>query len=222
LKQGYEDNLSRLWHWISLSNLVQQYDESLSEALATGEFLLWDAKQFHPAWDTQRQSVIEWVCKASRFFDLAQPADLWITFPPEPLILPNPTADTSKPKSNDAAPVAIVTGLGLVVGGPVGAAVLGGASYLLNQISSPQNTPPVTNQSTQSYRDVAFEYLKEWQQRAEKALEAYDTAAAAIINCPLTADLLEDTATERHQLQFLRSTLLSLEDCLESNSKLHR
>jgi Dynamin family len=222
LKQGYEDNLSRLRHWIFLSNLVQQYGESLCEALAAGKFLLWDAKQFHPAWDTQRQSVIEWVRKASRFFDLSQPADLWIAFPPEPCIPPNPAADMPKPKSNDSAPVAIATGLGLVVGGPVGAAVLGGASYLLNQISAPKNTPPLPNQSAQSYRDVAFEYLKEWQQRAEKALEAYDTAAAAIINCPLTADLPEDAATEQHQLQFLRSTLLSLEDCLEENSRSRR
>jgi Dynamin family len=220
LKQGYEDNLSRLRHWISLSNLVQQYGESLSEALARGEFLLWDAKQFHPAWDTQRQSVIEWVRKASRFFDLAQPADLWIAFPPEPLISPNPTADAPKPKSNDTAPVAIATGLGLVVGGPVGAAVMGGASYLLNQISSPKNTPSVPNQSAQSHRDTAFEYLKNWQQKAEQALDSYDTVATVIINCPLAADVLENTTTEHHQLQFLRSMLLFLEDCLSQHSGL--
>ncbi len=222
LKQGYEDSMSRLRHWISLSNLLQQYGDSLAEALATGEFLLWDAKQFHPAWDAQRQSVIEWVRKSSRFFELSQPADLWIAFPPEPRISPNPTADTSKPKSKDATPVAIATGLGLVVGGPVGAAVLGGASYLLNQISSPKSAPPAPGQLAQFHREAAFEYLKDWHQRAERAINAYDKAAAASINCPLTADPPESTATEQHRLQFLRSTLSSLEDSLKQHSRLNR
>jgi Dynamin family len=218
LRQGYEDSIIRLRHWISLTNLVQQHGGSLSEALAAGEFQLWEAKQFHPAWDAQRQSIIEWVRKSSDFFDLPRPADLWITFPPEPSILPSTPDDAPKPKSNEAAPVAIATGLGLVMGGPVGAAVLGGASYLLNQISAPKSTPPIPSQLAQSHRDIAFEYLKDWQQRAEQALDAYDTVAATIINCPLVAEPTENNAPQ-HQLQFLRSTLLSLEECLESYSR---
>ncbi len=40
-------------------------------------------------------------------------------------MLPSTSEDEPKPDSNKAAPVEIATGLGLVIGGPVGAAVLG-------------------------------------------------------------------------------------------------
>jgi hypothetical protein len=219
LKQGYEDSIMHLRHWISLTNLVQQYGESLSEALATEEFRQWDAKQFHPAWDANRQSVIEWVRKASLFFDLPRPADLWIAFPPDPKVPTHPPTDTPKSNAKDAAPVAIATGLGLVMGGPIGAAVLGGASYLLNQISPTKSTPLVPDQSAQFYQAAAFEYLKNWRQIAAQALDAYDTAVMAVINCPLTADPSESNTTEQHRLQFLRSALLSLEDYLDKCPK---
>jgi Dynamin family len=219
LKQGYEESMMNLRHWVSLTNLVQQYGESLSEALATDEFRQWDAQQFHPDWDANRQSVIEWVRKASLFFDLPRPADLWIAFPPDPKVSIYQSADAPKSHSKDAAPVAIATGLGLVMGGPVGAAVLGGASYLLNQISPTKSTSLGPNQSAQSSQEVAFKYLKNWQQIAVQALDAYDTAVTSVINCPLTVDLSESNSTEQHRLQFLQSALLSLEDCLDKYSK---
>lgn len=219
LQRGYRDSISHLRDWLAYPNLLQTYGQSLTEALRTGTFIVWEANQLRPNWETHRKAVIHWVHKTCDFFSLSQPVDLWLSFPPEPTLdIPSPqTPAAPKAKADEAAPVAIATGLGLVMGGPVGAAVLGGASYLLNRIAPPnQNTPPSEDniQGEQIYRDAAAQYLMQWSQVALQALETYEENAKAAIDSPLTAEVSESMTPQQHHLQFLRSTLTALEDVL--------
>jgi Dynamin family len=222
LQKGYYDSISHLRDWLTYPNLLQNYGQSLTEALRTGTFLIWDTNQLRPDWEIHRKAVIPWVHKACDFFSLPQPVDLWLAFPPEPAldIIPSAPSTAPKAKTDEVAPVAIATGLGLVMGGPVGAAVLGGASYLLNRIVPPeQNTPPSANniQADQIYRNAAAQYLMKWSQVALQALEIYEENVKAVINCPLTAEVSKSTTLQQHQLYFLRSTLTALDDILLHN-----
>lgn len=222
LQEGYYDSISHLRDWLTYPNLLQNYGQNLTEALRTGTFLIWDTNQLRPDWETHRKAVIHWVHKACEFFSLAQPVDLWLAFPPEPTlhILPPEPPSAPKSKTDEVAPVAIATGLGLVMGGPVGAAVLGGASYLLNRIvPHEQNTPPSANniQANQLYRNAAAQYLMQWSQLALQGLEIYEENVKSVINCPLTAEVSKSTTLQQHQLHFLRSTLTALDDILLHN-----
>jgi Dynamin family len=216
LQKGHRDRISSLRDWLAYPNLLQNYGQSLTEAFCTDTFASWEANQFRPDWETHRKAATHWVHKACDFFKLPQPADLWLLFPPAPTLdTPSPDATLApKSKADEAAPVAIATGLGLVMGGPVGAAVMGGASFLLNRMApaTPNSSPSTNNvQTEQIYRNAAAEYLMQWSQAALQALETYEENAKAAIDCPLTAKISESNTPQQHQLHFLRSTLAALE-----------
>ncbi len=220
LQKGYEDSLTRLQDWLTLPNLLQTYGTTLTDALRLGEFIIWEAKQLRPEWDSHRQAVIHWVHKTCDFFSLDQPVDPWLAFPPEPSvkIAEQPSTELkAKSKVDEAAPVAIATGLGLMMGGPVGAAVLGGASFLLNQIATPQQSGAPTPEASlvdQAYRDATYAYLQEWHQMALQTMETYKAEAKEVIYCSLTVDVSEQNTAQQHQLRFLRSTLTALDETL--------
>jgi hypothetical protein len=221
LQKGHCDRISSLRDWLAYPNLIQNYGQSLTDAFRTGTFAIWEANQLHPAWETQRKSATHWVHKACDFFKLPQPADLWLLFPPEPTLeIPSPAiTPTPKSKTDEAAPVAIATGLGLVMGGPVGAAVMGGASFLLNRMaptvqSSLSSVDNAKAQSDPLYRNVAAEYLMQWSQAALQALETYEETVKAIIYSPITTEVSKPNTPQQHQLRFLRSTLTALEDAM--------
>jgi hypothetical protein len=113
----------------------------------------------------QQQTIAEWVNKACEFFEKEQPIALLISFPPSPQVsLPEPPPPPAQ-KSNDSevAPVAIATGLGWLLGGPVGAAVVGGASYILNKRTGyekpPESSEAYLNQVTEICSEAAKNYL---------------------------------------------------------------
>lgn len=220
LQKGYRDSISRLRDWLAYPNLLQNYGQTLTEAFRMGTFIIWEANQLRPDWETHRKAATHWVYKACDFFSLPQPVDLWLSFPPEPTIETPPPEGVPAPKSktDEAAPVAIATGLGLVMGGPVGAAVLGGASFLLNRMApAAENTLPHTNNTPieQIYRNAAAEYLMQFSQDALQALETYEKNAKTAIDCPLRAEVSEPNTPQHHQLRFLRSTLTALDRLLE-------
>ncbi|WP_404785166.1 dynamin family protein [Altericista sp. CCNU0014] len=219
IQKGHRDRIASVRDWLAYPNLLQNYGQTLSEALRTGTFMIWETQQFRPDWENYRKSTTHWVHKACDFFSLPQPADLWLSLPPEPALgTPPPETPPAPPsKTDEAAPVAIATGLGLVMGGPVGAAVLGGASFLLNRMApSAQNTAPPTDsaRNEQIYRNAAAEYLMQWSQLALQALETYEKNAKTAIDCPLSADVSESDSPQQHQLRFLRSMLMALNDAL--------
>ncbi len=85
---------------------------------------------------------MEWVKKASEFFPINHPGEIDISFPEPPQVLLTAPPDSIKPskqKSRSSLPTAIATGLGWLFGGSVGAAVAGGATYILTKSSS--NSP---------------------------------------------------------------------------------
>jgi hypothetical protein len=231
LQKGYQESLTRLRHWLAPQQLLHTYGKSLTLALQTGDFPLWLAAQLRMDADTHGQAVVSWVVKTSTFFNLPQPAPLQFSFPTEPILeFPDAATPTPKPQSgrtdNEVASVAIASGLGLVIGGPVGAAVFGGASYLLNQVAhsnlldpnrldpNPDATQVINHQLEHISHQAATAYLQQFSQAALQTLTAYEATVQPIIHCPLTIELRNQTTPQQHQVRFFTLTLATLEESL--------
>ncbi len=103
-------------------------------------FNIWESEKFRPEVLKHKQEIIEWVDKACEFFQIEEPGELIITFPEAPKVFsPSPPSSEMK-KSGGARNIAIATGIGWLFGGPLGAAVAGGATYLLSD--NQQNKSP--------------------------------------------------------------------------------
>ncbi|MBD2058629.1 dynamin family protein [Oculatella sp. FACHB-28] len=230
IKQGFSSSLSAVQDWLALPNLLNQYQFGATTALQQFEFKDWESAVLKPDWVAKKKSVVEWVYKACDFFDRPRPADLWFAFPEEPeVILPDsPQSDANAPRQKgDVAPVAIATGLGWVLGGPIGAAVFGGASYLINQtnqtdVNQPQPVRPsnsvedYTTQLNQLYENAAKDYLSRFSSLALIALQQYGIAANAVIEMAIAPESapVPDLSHQRHQLSLLQSRLDNLNQAL--------
>jgi GTPase SAR1 family protein len=225
LQQGYRESVSSLRTWLTPAQLFQTYGQNLAIALELGDFPIWQATSLQPAWKSHCQAISKWVRQACEFFQYPPAPGLEFTFPTAPLLnippMPPPRTGEVKAIADEAAPVAIATGLGLVLGGPAGAAVLGGASLILSQLTAnksenrselPTATPIAPIE--QIARQAATDYLTQVSQAGLQALASYEAAVAPIINCPLKVELREQATPLQHQLQFLQSTLAQLEECL--------
>ncbi|MEW5858081.1 MAG: dynamin family protein [Cyanobacteriota bacterium] len=223
IKQGFKANVAELESWLYLPKLLNRYQSEVASALQQGAFHTWEDGALKKATQEHQQAIVKWVHQACEFFDQPQPANLWISFPEPPeVILPNqPT--TSSNQSNGVAPMALTTGLGWFLGGPVGAVVVGGATYLLNQIA--QNPDEEKSESSASYLNLvqeayekaASDYLTRFSTQALSTLRHYESAAEKVMNFPVIKEPFKRT-TQHHQLQLLNNLLDNLRQELNSVS----
>lgn len=217
IQKGFAASVSDFQGWLYLPKLLERYQSELVLALQQGTFNLWEQGGFKEAIQEHQQGIVKWVHQAGEFFDRQPPTDLTISFPKPPEVqLPEPPPQAKG--TNGVTPVAIATGLGWVFGGPVGAAVAGGATYLLNKNSGdsapPKSAASYLEQVTQAYTNAATEYLTCFSREAVSALEAYEKLAETVINVNLTNEPLKLTI-QHHQLQLLQNVLENLEQELE-------
>ncbi len=106
----------------------------------------------------------------------------------------------------------------------MGAAVVGGATYLFNQSTTvPEQTEASSTymeQVSQAYTQAASDYLTRFSTQAFSILHNYEEIAEKIINIQVTEAPLKMT-TQRHHLQLLQAFLDNLNQELELvNTKL--
>ncbi len=222
LQQDFRAQTQKLQTWLELPNLLHHYQASATVALQGNQFEAWVTQMFRPAWMEHQKAVVAAVHKACEFFDQPRPADLWVAFPPvlvsEPVVTePSPPASSSS-SEKDVTPVAIATGIGLLLSGPVGAAVLGGASYLLNK---KENSDGPVESSTGSVgpmqeQERVKDYLAQFSQAASMALQHYQTTVQPILQETTQEEQPTDIHKD-HQLQLLQSTLDQLLSLKESS-----
>ncbi len=222
IQKGFSASVSDFQSWLYLPKLIDHYQSEVASALQQGTFSSWERGAFKQAIAQYQQAVVKWVHQACEFFDYPQPADLSIPFPDKPeVILPEPPKQPNGSKeSGDVAPVAIATGLGWILGGPVGAAVVGGASYLFNRKTNSQQ--PVSSvsyleQVQEAYAKAAQDYLTRFSTQAFSTLRHYEEIAEKIVNFQVTEEPIKITI-QHHQLQLLQTLLDNLTQELESTS----
>ncbi|MGD1952501.1 MAG: dynamin family protein [Leptolyngbyaceae cyanobacterium] len=207
IQAGFQQSVSDLQNWLQLNNLLQNYQQSFAIALHNDTAAQWLEEILQPVWKQKKRAVTEWVHKACNFFELPRPVDLWVGWQS----VQQPETSSEPEEASDVTPVAIATGLGWVFAGPVGAAVLGGASHLINQ-SGRQKKAAEQPLSLELGREVAHAYLAHFSKTALAALDTYQTTANPILtraqqsSVPQVGQrtLLENTVTE---LQLLREDL---------------
>lgn len=225
IQKGFSASVSELMSWLYLPKLLNRYQLEVATALEQGKFSTWEQGVFKQAIADYQNAIIKWVHQGCDFFDCPKPTTLSIPFPEPPqVILPEPPQTPTRAKSSDdVAPVALTTGLGWLLGGPVGAAVAGGATYLinkLNQDSEPQqpDTPvSYSEQVQQAYTKAAQDYLSRFSTQAFLVLNQYEQVAEKIINAPITEKPLKQTI-QHHQRQLIQTLFDNLSQELEAVS----
>jgi hypothetical protein len=227
IQKGFSANVSDFQSWLYLPKLLNRYESEVAKALEQGTFSTWECGVFKQAIAEYEQSIVKWVHQACEFFNCPQPADLSISFPDKPEVVlpeqPQPQPPTSSKSSGDVTPVAVTTGLGWILGGPVGAVVAGGATYFLNKLT--QDSEPKQPESSTSYSEqvqeactkAAKDYLTRFSTQAFSTLNQYEKIAEKIINVHIARESIKRT-TQHYQLQLLQTLLDNLNQELESIS----
>lgn len=224
IQKGFSASISDFQSWLYLPKLIDCYQSELILALQQGTFNTWENGVFKQVIVRNQQSIMKWVHQACEFFECQKPGDLYISFPEQPQVfLPEqPQQSTNSTQSGNVAPVALTSGLGWLLGGPVGAAMVGGATYLLNQLNQitdleeqPEISDYYLEQVKQAYNDAAADYLTRFSTQAFSTLLQYEESAEKIINAPIIEAPLKLT-TQHHQLQLLQTLLDHLNQELES------
>lgn len=220
IKQGFERSISDFQGWLYLPKLLSRYQAEIANALSRKTFLTWQQGELKQTVVNYQTAIQEWVKKACDFFEQNYPGDFSISLPetPEISIDTPPTIPKNKSGDRDIASVAIPTGIGWVLGGPVGAALLGGASYLLNKNTT---DPDEQNRGEydaeligQIYANAAEEYLTRFSEDAVWAIREYEAKVEKVINFPISETKSENSIAH-YQLQLLNNLLENLQQEIE-------
>lgn len=207
IKQGFQASSSKFQTWLYLPKLLEGYQSEIVLALQQGNFDNWQ-EQFKLAVVEHQKAISQWIDKACEFFNTQHPDKLVIFFPVAPQIsIPQPL--TTKTSSNDITPVAIATGFGWLLGGPVGAAVVGGVSYMLNQTNEqekPESTNDYHQQISLIYTAAAKDYLTCFSKDAFKTLYQYEKIALKSIEFQKSNESIE-VNTQDYQVQLINNLL---------------
>jgi hypothetical protein len=220
IQKGFAASLSEVRDRLNLTNLITRYQYGAVDALRRFEFRTWEQLAIAADWTEQQQALTDWVIKACNFFNLAQPAPLKFSFPPEPEVI-YVNDNSSRSDRTSAAPVAIATGLGWVFGGPIGAAILGGASYIANEALGEElknESTQVVSQAEQAYEIAVRNYLSQFRTMAIAAIERYELETRPMIQHNITIpdrSTVSSTpsaqpAAQQHELNLLNSILTDL------------
>jgi GTPase SAR1 family protein len=218
ITQGFQASVSDFEIWLYQPTLLQRYQAEMAASLREGTFDAWETK-FKQEVLNQQQTVAEWINKACDFFGKSQPIALLISFPTAPQItLPPPPTPAQKSSDSEVAPVAIATGLGWLLGGPVGAVVIGGASYILNKTTGyerpPESSADALNQVTEICNDAAKNYLARFSTETFSMLQHYKEIAEKVIVFEDSKEPL-NMNVQQYQLQLVNNLLENLEAELE-------
>ncbi len=243
IAKGFDQDLNHLRDWLSLDHLLTRYEAEAVDALRRFEFKTWEAIALQPDWEALQRNLVDWVLKAQKFagnspqaprlsLDLAYPDEPWIdgisgdpatgTTPPRPR--------SSRPKRTPGKGTVVAGGIGWALGGPLGAAVVGGTNYVLNQLTqvdselnsseAPPSTPspcPPTDLDSR-YRHGAQRYLERLSYAGRASLDGYEREARLIIQQIDQSPASPNTPTQQpnpqqaHHLALLRGILMQLQN----------
>ena len=213
INQGFQRALSDFYSWLYLPKLLNQYQNELAIALEQNTFQQWCNNDFQDKIITYQKNINEWGDKACLFFEnnFLTPLNISIPDPPEISIsLPEGNEEKSN-YFNDITTVGIPTGIGLLVGGPIAAAVLGGASYFLNKTTTQAEKEAMTQNSQTPSTSVEFaqNYLTHFSEQVLLSLRKYEQELSKIMEVPHNLHSSE-IAQLSYKIQILNDLLTGL------------
>ncbi|MBD2194637.1 MULTISPECIES: dynamin family protein [Calothrix] len=133
IQQGLNKSFTELRNWLELTNLLKKYQTEATVAIAEDKFKTWQIGTLKKDLSELQLNIMKWLYQAYEFFKEERPEDLSIPLPSEPQITLPPKPGSNNDLTEPAGAVAVGGGIGWLLGGPVGAAVVGSISYLLNK-----------------------------------------------------------------------------------------
>jgi GTPase SAR1 family protein len=220
IQQGLSQSIEKLRSALELNKLKEKYQSDAAVAFAKENFSTWE-KTLKTDLSEPQLAVVKWLDQAYEFFhQRIEPLALPLPKHPQ-LVLPsrsNNGNDLSEPGS-----LAVGSGIGWVLGGPLGAAVLGSIAYLANKTIQQQDSKT----SEQSYHqqvatlclDAADEYLTTFSRESLSILDEYERKAKLAIRFIQPSDTSE-IIEKRQQLQQWQTNLIQLNQALENNLRI--
>ncbi|GBE91605.1 dynamin family protein [Nostoc cycadae] len=204
--QGFTTSVSELHDWLSLSKLLAKYQADAAVALAENNFKSWQIGKLKKDLTDLQLPIMKWLYQAYDFFKEERPEDLLIPFPPEPQITLPPKSDNNELLSEPGA-VAVGGGIGWLLGGPVGAAVVGSISYILNKNIQKQEEKSVNESYHQQVAKICInvteDYFSQFSNQALSILSVFELQAEKVIyfQVPEEPQELTQKRAELRQLQ---------------------
>jgi uncharacterized protein YozE (UPF0346 family) len=149
------------------------------------------------------------VVKTTEFFNVPSIESLTLTAPEPPdVLLPSSQPNSTKSTTDALTPTALVTGLGWLMGGPVGAVVAGGASILADRLDKDRSTTKPNNSAEimAAYLDASADYLLQLNTVNVAKIRDYRSRAVGVINVEVNLDLAIDPI-QQQKLANLSATL---------------
>ncbi|MEA5616991.1 dynamin family protein [Cronbergia sp. UHCC 0137] len=208
IQQGFKTSIDQLRDWLSLPKLLAKYQADISIALAENNLPTWQINTLKKDLNVLRLDVIKWLYQAFDFFKEERPEDLLIPYPNSPqLNLPIKPNNNSDDLSNPGS-IAVGGGIGWLLGGPIGAAVVGSISYLLNQNVQKQDEQLNKESYHQEVAKIcivaAENYLSEFSSQGLSILAEYEYKASKVINFGIIPEPQEITQ-KRENLQQIKN-----------------
>lgn len=210
--KGFTISLKELRDWLALPKLLTKYQADAAVALAENNFKSWQTNILKKDLTQLQLAAMKWLYQAYEFFQEERPQDLLIPFPSEPQVIlpskPSNTDDLSEPGS-----IAVGGGIGWLLGGPVGAAVVGSISYLLNKNIQKQDEQLAKESYHQEVAKLCIttieDYLSRFSSHGLSILSEYEQKAEKVICFEFSQEPLEITQ-KRENLQQLQNSFNQL------------
>ena len=216
IKKGFATSVRELRDWLALPKLQNKYQADAAVALAQNKFKTWEKDTLKKDYTELQLAVVKWLYQAYEFFQAERPKDLLIPFPTEPNVKLPPKPNHYDGLS-DPGSIAVGSGVGWLLGGPVGAAFVGSITYLVNQSLQKQEEKTAKKSSHQQVAkicvDAMDDYLSCFSTQGLTILAEYEKEAEKII-CFTVSKPLESTK-KREELQRLQNGLDQLNRELE-------
>ncbi|MEH2392303.1 MAG: dynamin family protein [Nostoc sp.] len=198
--KGFAISVGELQDWLALPKLLTKYQAEAAVALAENKFKSWQTNTLKKDLTQLQLAVGKWLDQAYEFFHEERPQDLLIPFPSEPqVILPSKSSNTDD--LSEPGSIAVGGGIGWLLGGPVGAAVVGSISYLLNKNIQKQDEQSATESYHQEVAKLCItaieDYLSRFSTQGLLILTEYEQKAEKIICFELSQEPLE--ITNKHE-----------------------
>ncbi|MBD0388058.1 MAG: J domain-containing protein, partial [Nostoc sp. C3-bin3] len=210
--KGFSTSVGELRDWLALPKLLTKYQADAAVALAENKFKDWQTNNLKKDLNQLKLSAVKWLYQAYEFFQEERPQDLIIPFPSEPQVIlpskPSNTDDLSEPGS-----IAVGGGIGWLLGGPMGAAVVGSISYMLNKNIQKQDEQLAKESYHQKVAKLCIttieDYLSRFSSQGLSILSEYEQKAEKVICFEFSQEPLEITQ-KRENLQQLQNSFNQL------------
>ncbi len=209
LKIIFQGIINNFANWLSTKNLLTRYQDNLTIAIQNNSFKTWK-QDFNKALDERLEVLKKCVDKTSDICPKSKPKNFSILLPSEPNIIHPKAPETENPRTKRS--VAIATGIGWFILGPVGGAIAAGATHVANENYKQQQQELWTKYYFDlklAYTKAAEKYLKKVSVRGLSQLKAYQEEVENMFSLTTTDEPVE-IINKRSQLNQLNIALEQL------------